>query len=298
MKIKMPPILQVFPLVFPKQQYKDRFGEPNAFVDMNPSMFVRPDGQVTLLVRRVNYRKYADKQFSLGNYPSQSKYLVATGNMDDLLRWHVEPLRINYGMMTYPTYWSGPEDIRFITESQMIATIPECNPSGQPAIFRASLEGSVMNSVEMCYPNQAEKNWMPYVDSMGRQMAIYSLSPFRIKDIQGAELEMVNCDLPELRDYHGSTNGVPYMGDHRLFLIHINRERSYHRWLLFHPSEKTIQISNEFVFFQHAYIEFPVSLCEYHGKLYVSAGVNDEAAYILEMDPPTFQEKLMTTLRV
>ena len=298
-KTHMYPVKHIVPLVFPKQQYKDRFGEPNAFVDMNPSMFIRPNGEVMLLVRRVNYRKYADKQFSLGSYPSQSKYLVATGNVADLTRWHIEPLHVQYGTMTYPTYWSGPEDIRFITENQVLATIPECNPSGQPAIFEASLEGSVMNSVKPCHPRETEKNWMPYTDSLGKPKVIYSLSPFRTKDIRTAETETVNCHLPELEGYHGSTNGVPYMGDNRLFLIHINRERTYHRWLLFHPSDQTIQVSEEFVFFQHSYIEFPLSLCDHGGKLYVSLGVNDEAAYILEIDvAPIFQEKLIRTLRV
>jgi len=286
----MYPIKRIVPLIFPKQQYKDRFGEPNAFVDMNPSMFIRPDGKVTLLVRRVNYRKYADKQFSLGSYPSQSKYLVATGNVADLTRWHVEPLRIQYGTMTYPTYWSGPEDIRFITENQVLATIPECNPSGQPAMFEASLEGSQMHSVRPCHPREMEKNWMPYTENR----VVYSLSPFCVKGILEPELETVECNLPELEGYHGSTNGVPYRGDHRLFLVHINRERTYHRWLLFDPSKKTVKVSDEFVFFQHSYIEFPLSLCEHGGKLYVSLGVNDEAAYILEIDvAPTFQEKLI-----
>lgn len=286
----MYPIRRIVPIMFPKQQYKDRFGEPNAFVDMNPSMFIRPDGKVTLLVRRVNYRKYADKQFSLGSYPSQSKYLVATGNVADLTRWHVEPLRIQYGTMTYPTYWSGPEDIRFITENQVLATIPECNPSGQPAMFEASLEGSQMHSVRPCHPREMEKNWMPYTENR----VVYSLSPFCVKGILEPELETVECNLPELEGYHGSTNGVPYRGDHRLFLVHINRERTYHRWLLFDPSKKTVKVSDEFVFFQHSYIEFPLSLCEHGGKLYVSLGVNDEAAYILEIDvAPTFQEKLI-----
>ena len=283
---------RAYPLIFPKAQYKDRFGEPTAFVDMNPSMFIGADGEVTLLVRRVNYRKYADKQFSLGSYPSQSNYLVAKGRVGDLGRWSLAPLRVEYGRMTYPTYWNGPEDIRFITENEIIATIPECNPSGKPAIFRAHLEGAVMKSVKPCFPNDTEKNWMPYTDSAGRRKAIYSLRPFRIKEVEAADLETLGCDLPELEGYHGSTNGLRYKGgDKRLFLVHINRERTYHRWFLFDPSDQSVQVSDEFVFFQHAYIEFPLSLCEYGGKLYVSMGVNDEAAYILEMDAaPTFKE--------
>ena len=289
----MYPIRRLIPIILPKERYTDRFDQPSAFVDTNPSMFIRPDGGVTLLVRRVNYRKYADKTFSLGSFPSQSKYVVATGNVRDLSRWDWTPLRTEYGIPTYRTYWSGPEDIRFLSEREIIATIPECNPSGNPAIFRARLEGSVMNSVEPCYPNETEKNWMPFKDHESRTKVVYSVSPLRMKDVTTAEMTDYG-EFPELTGYHGSTNGVPYMSDHRLFLIHVNRERSFHRWLLFHPSKKTVQVSDEFTFFQHSYIEFPVSLCEYAGKLYVSMGVNDEAAYILEIEvAPTFQEKLI-----
>lgn len=287
----MYPIKRIVPLIFPKERYTDRFGEPNAFVDTNPSMFIRTDGEVTLLVRRVNYRKYADKTFSLGSFPSQSKYVVAKGNVGDLSRWTSEPMLIEYGIPTYRSYWVGPEDIRFLSENTVIATIPECNPSGNPAIFRARLDGSVMNSVKQCYPNTTEKNWMPYTDHESTTKVLYSVSPLRMKDVEAAE--MTECgEFAELTGYHGSTNGVSYKGDHRLFLVHVNRERSYHRWLLFHPSKKTVQVSDEFVFFQQSYIEFPVSLCEHGGKLYVSMGVNDEAAYILEVDAPIFPQKL------
>ena len=287
----MYPIRQRFPIVLPKERYRDRFGEPSAFLDTNPSMYIHKDGTVTLLVRRVNYRKYADKTFSLGSFPSQSKYVIAKGNVGDLSRWTFEPMLIEYGVPTYRSYWVGPEDIRFLSENTVIATIPECNPSGNPAIFRARLDGSVMNSVKPCYPNTTEKNWMPYTDHDSTTKVLYSVSPLRMKDVEAAEI--INCgEFAELAGYHGSTNGVSYKGDHRLFLIHVNRERSYHRWLLFHPSKKTVQVSDEFVFFQHYYIEFPVSLCEYAGKLYVSMGVNDEAAYILELDAPTFPQKL------
>jgi hypothetical protein len=109
----------------------------------------------------------------------------------------------------------------------------------------------------------------------------------------------VDCNLPELEGYHGSTNGIVYMGDYRLFLVHVNRERTYHRWLLFHPSKKTVEVSDEFVFFQHSYIEFPLSLCDHGETLYVSLGVNDEAGYILEIDVwPTFQEKLIRDVAI
>lgn len=283
----MYPIRKITPLIFPKEQYTDRFGEPNAFVDMNPSMYITETGAVTLLVRRVNYRKYANKSFSMGNYPSKSKYVVATGHISDLGNLSVKPMNICYSLPAYDTYWVGPEDIRFVDEHTIIATIPECNPTGQPAIFQGSLDDEKMlRYVEPCFPRETEKNWMPYTDEFGENRVVYSLSPFRTKSLKATDLEELPIQLPELVGYHGSTNGIRYKDDWRLFLVHVNRERTYHRWLLFHPAKKTAKVSNEFVFFQHSYIEFPVSLSEHGGSLYVSLGVNDEAAFILELLPP------------
>jgi len=285
----MYPILKTHPIILPKEQYVDRFGSAAALVDTNPSMHINSDGSFTILVRRVNYRKFADRQFTLGSYPSESKYVVATGNIRDLSRLDVVPLKIDYGIPTYRALWRGPEDIRFVTATYVIATIPECNPTGTPTIFQGCLDVDTLRYVEPCFPNSgSEKNWMPYEDFLYSQRVIYSLSPFRVKHVKTGDLETMPIDLPELVGYHGSTNGIKYGGDNLLFLVHVNRERTYHRWLLFHPRNKTAQVSTEFVFFQYSYIEFPVSLCAYDEKLYVSIGVNDETAFILEVLSPSF----------
>jgi len=92
---------RIYPIILPKQQYIDRFREPNALVDMNPSMHISIDGVVTLLVRRVNYRKYADRKFSLGIFPSYSKYVVAKGHIDNLMQWEWKPPHVDYGIPTY-----------------------------------------------------------------------------------------------------------------------------------------------------------------------------------------------------
>jgi hypothetical protein len=38
------------------------------------------------------------------------------------------------------------------------------------------------------------------------------------------------------------------------------------------------------VFFAHSYIEFPCSLCEYNDTLFVSLGLNDDKAFVLELE--------------
>lgn len=52
-------------IVTPHKQFTDRFNAPNAFLAMNPSLHIDEEGNFILLVRRVNYRKFADRRFTL-----------------------------------------------------------------------------------------------------------------------------------------------------------------------------------------------------------------------------------------
>ncbi len=188
---------------------------------------------------------------------------------------------------SYPTFWLGMEDIRFCDESTVLLTVPEKNPSGNPCIFRGILKGSCIEDIIRCEPSKVEKNWMPYMDSSGSTQVIYSVKPFQRKDVVHDTKETIPLSSSlekDLEGYHGSTNGIVYNCDWRLFLIHVNKERSYHKWLLFNPTTKEIRTSKSFVFFQYSYIEFPCSLCEYNGKLYISLGLNDDKAVILTVE--------------
>ena len=251
---------------------------------MNPSLFIDADGNAKILVRRVDYQKFRDKQFILYNTSSHSSYLLLTGHMKDRIdSFRVEEIHIDFGMPSYPTYWYGLEDIRFMDETTILVTVPECNPSGQPRIYKATLQGSRIHSFVLCSPHQIEKNWMPFTDLEGNTKVIYSVHPLRIKDVETEAYEDWESH-EDLKDYHGSTNGISY-GSMRLFLIHVNQERTHHRWLLLNLETRSIQYSKPFTFFRHSYIEFPLSLCEWNGKLWISMGVNDDRAFIVAADP-------------
>ena len=58
--------------------------------------------------------------------------------------------------------------------------------------------------------------------------------------------------------------------------------RTYHRWLLFDLVTDDIQLSQEFVFFNYSYIETALSLCKLDNRIFVSLGVNDDKAFIVE----------------
>ena len=192
----------------------------------------------------------------------------------------IRKLLVSSTINKYPTYWTGLEDIRFVTEHVVIVTVPEFNPRGNPSIFRATIDGDTIHSFVPCFPNNIEKNWMP----LSPDEVIYSVYPLVIKHIvddQKRTLVTSSDTTKLLEGYHGSTNGIPY-NDSTLFLTHINKERSYHRWILVNFNTNEVSVSDEFVFFKYAYIEFPCSLCVYNGRYFVSLGVNDCKAFIFE----------------
>jgi hypothetical protein len=275
------PNVSAQPIYLPQKQFVDAYGNPNAYIPMNPSLYIK-DGQATVLVRCINYRKYKDKQFIIYEKPySISKYYCLRGAVRKHIEFAtVEECKINTTLQSYSTYWKGLEDIRFITEDTMLAAIPEYTPSGNPTIFRASLTGATFHSFEQCEPNEVEKNWMPYFYE-GEAYVVYSVNPFCIKDVKGDTRRVISED-PVLQGWHGSTNGIPFQGK-VLFLIHANRDVSYHRWLLFNQGAGTIQYSEEFTFFKDTYIEFPCSLCIWEDRVFVSMGVNDDSAFLVEV---------------
>ena len=292
--------LATHPIILPQTQFTDIFGKSNAYLEMNPAMQIQENGSTKILVRCVNYRKFQDKKFTLYEPKSNSKYFLMSGNMTlrqplNLENFTVNEIQYSYGMQTYPSYWTGLEDIRFIDQKNILATIPECNPSGNPTIFRANLNSSFISNFQPCFPNSVpEKNWMPFQTESEFPKVIYSLSPFIIKSVNSddkQEIPVSPAVESALQGYHGSTNGIQFQNGEFIFLIHGNREKSYHRWLRFNPKTNQIQISPEFTFFRNSYIEFPCSLSEWNQTYFVGLGVNDDKAFIVEISKYTVQQQ-------
>lgn len=276
----------VYPIIIPTNIYIDKYGNQNSFVEMNPSIFIADNGEYTILVRTVNYLKYQNKSFTIYGDSSKSLYSIIRGNIiDDKLdldNSEVKILDIKYNIPRYWSLWYGVEDIRFINNSTVLACIPECNNSN-PCIFSGILSGNVLTSFEKCNPNNTEKNWMPYISD--EQKIVYSVCPFVIKSVlkdDRDEIYLSSEQQEELKGWHGSSNGIDLFGS-KLFLIHINEDRVYNRWLLFNPKTKTINYSNRFVFIKDSYSEFTCSLAMYNNKIYVGLGVNDNKAYIVKL---------------
>ena len=267
----------IFPIIIPTLNYHDRFNNQNSYVEMNPSLYINPDGSFIILVRTINYLKHQNKSFTVYENSSISLYSVMRGKIEDnfnLDNAEVKNIEVQYNIQRYKSLWYGVEDIRFIDENTILACIPECN-NGSPCIFKGKLNENVISSFEKCNPSVCEKNWMPF-----DQKVIYSVSPFVIKSILENDMEEIKCDL---NGWHGSSNGIDFLGD-KLFLIHKNNDRVYNKWLRFNPNTKKITYSNDFVFFKDSYLEFTCSLAKYKERIFVSVGVNDNKAFIVEIE--------------
>ena len=280
----------IHPIILPQRFYVDRFGNQNAYIETCPSMNIDNNGNVKILVRLINYRKYYNKQTIIYEDCANSIYVLLSGKIDEnksfeMDKFSVSNIEYKYNIPTYPSYWKGLEDIQFIDSSTILAVIPECNPKGNPSIFYAKLENNKIHSFTSCQPSTLERYWMPYTDKNNSAFVIYNLFPFLIKNIHDANTRKITVPAVKLiilKDYFGSTNGVHYKNNYYLFLIHTDRVRTYHRWLLFDLVTDDIQLSQEFVFFNYSYLETALSLCKLDNRIFVSLGVNDDKAFIIE----------------
>jgi hypothetical protein len=276
-------------LLAPEKFFIDKQHQPNSYNDTNPSLYISTDGTITVLVRQVNYRKFSNQAFTLGQDKSISKYVIMRGNSFNNLK--TKDIQYDWNQFPkYNTYWEGMEDIRFVNDKLLLVTVPERNSNGNPCLFLAELiidELPKIKLLQQLNPHITEKNWMPYCFNNTHQV-IYSVSPFIIKSF--VEDDKIHIDFDkqlqnQLIGYHGSTNGVTYMNDDILFLIHKYESKSYHRWLTYNPNTLIVKVSNPFSFYMNSYIEFPCSLVSYDNKFYVSLGINDSKAIIVTILP-------------
>jgi hypothetical protein len=305
------PKKDIVPIIVPQIVFKDKYNDFNSYTEMNPSMYIDENCDTIILVRCINYKKFSLKEYTLYEQNSNSIYCILRGKISeqnklDLEAFEYKIIQNNYNLPLFPTYWKGVEDIRFIDKNTILANVPELNENGLPSIYRADLNDNIITNFMSCKPNdKIEKNWMPYKDTNESNnqynnqcnKVIYSVNPFIIKSIDTNDFEEI--ELPQiiqesLTGYHGSTNGIELNNYERLFLIHINKEKTIHRWLLFHTRSKNVIISEEFVFFKNSYIEFNCSLCKYDERIFITIGVNDNRAYIIE----TTNDDIISTFKI
>ena len=287
--------MRFYPLVCPQLLVKGKHDETFSYVEMNPSLYIDDDNNYTVLIRLVNYRKYMDRSFYLGQDKSDSKYYMIKGKFenDDFNEVSGKMLAVTTHMNKHFSYWTGVEDIRFINQDQVLVTYPELSTQCKAIICRGQITDNSLFVEQICEPSNEEKNWMPFDDNK----VIYSVYPFVVKDIAtDHKLTEISTAL-KIKGYHGSTNGVKLNNDY-LFLIHKYTNYTEHRWLLWQPDTQTVRVSSPFKFMKYSYIEFPCSLVKKDNDYFVSLGVNDDKAYIVKVFANEMQVLLKTLTKM
>jgi hypothetical protein len=278
-------VINYIPLIGPERFFIDKTGLPNSYSDTNPSIYINENGFIKILIRQVNYKKFSNKSFVIGQKTSMSQYVMLTGYSFDKLETHFIEYDWNH-FPKYPTYWEGMEDIRFITENKILVAVPERNSNGMPCIFLAEIISNSIKLLQKLEPSKTEKNWMPFHQN-GESYVIYSVAPFVIKPLYEDNKRTICINdslLRILQGYNGSTNGIAFEGS-LLFLVHNYEIKSMHRWLKYDPITETVKVSEPFIFFIHSYIEFPCSICWYRNNIMVSFGINDDKAMLAIISP-------------
>lgn len=286
------PVQRIHPILCNHPPFKNRFGEWDRSLETNPALYMHPNGRFHMLVRLVDYKKYRGNCFTMGTEKSTSNYRSITGVYGDgeFVVLEEAPLQITNPLPVHATYWYGHEDIRFVDANTILAACPQANPSGQPCIVLGSINAKQHHAIihRVLPPSQKEKNWMPF-GGASPQRVLYNPHPFQVKGLEDSFPETIaDMTCPELQGYHGSTNGIPFDAGGYLFLVHTTAsERFVHRWLWANFDTKQVKVSEPFTLIHNSYIEFPCSLQRLGDTLFISLGVNDSAAYIVEVKPPT-----------
>jgi hypothetical protein len=287
---------------------------------MNPSIFIDDDGDILVNIRHVNYTLYHsehDQQFFSPwgplsyLHPEKDQRLVTTNylcRLDKDLNI-INYTEVDYSALNVPPIWEfvGEEDCR-ITQWDgnyyLIGVRRDTTPNGQGRMEYSKIELDKTNwtakevqRVRIPPPidvnSYCEKNWMPILD-MPYHFVKWAMPTEVVKaNPDKSECEQVlTKSTPSVPiDQRGGTNIVSW-GDYYIAFTHevklwrnyLNQKDSIyrHRMIVWDKEFNFVGLSNSFAFLDTP-IEFCVGAAVRNGKLLLSFGVQDNAAFVLEV---------------
>jgi hypothetical protein len=287
---------------------------------MNPSIFIDDDGDILVNIRHVNYTLYHSEHdqrfFSPWGplsylHPEKDQRLVTTNylcRLDKDLNI-INYTEVDYSAFNVPPIWEfvGEEDCR-ITQWDgnyyLIGVRRDTTPNGQGRMEYSKIELDKTNwtakevqRVRIPPPidvnSYCEKNWMPILD-MPYHFVKWAMPTEVVKaNPDKSECEQVlTKSTPSVPiDQRGGTNIVSW-GDYYIAFTHevklwrnyLNQKDSIyrHRMIVWDKEFNFVGLSNSFAFLDTP-IEFCVGAAVRNGKLLLSFGVQDNAAFVLEV---------------
>ena len=287
---------------------------------MNPSIFIDNDGDILVNIRHVNYTLYHSEHdqrfFSPWGplsylHPEKDQRLVTTNylcRLDKDLNI-INYTQVDYSALDVSPIWEfvGEEDCRITQwdgDYYLIGVRRDTTINGQGRMEYSKIELDKTNwtakevqRVRIPPPidvnSYCEKNWMPILDM-----------PYHfVKWAMPTEVVKANPDAPECDqvltkstpavpiDQRGGTNIVSW-GDYYIAFTHeVKLWRNYleqkdsiyrHRMIVWDKEFNFVGLSKSFAFLDTP-IEFCVGAAVRNGKLLLSFGVQDNAAFVLEV---------------
>jgi hypothetical protein len=287
---------------------------------MNPSIFIDDDGDILVNIRHVNYTLYHSEHdqrfFSPWGplsylHPEKDQRLVTTNylcRLDKDLNI-INYTEVDYSAFNVPPIWEfvGEEDCR-ITQWDgnyyLIGVRRDTTPNGQGRMEYSKIELDKTNwtakevqRVRIPPPidvnSYCEKNWMPILD-MPYHFVKWAMPTEVVKaNPDKSECEQVlTKSTPSVPiDQRGGTNIVSWGEYYIAFTHEVKLWRNYlnqkdsiyrHRMIVWDKEFNFVGLSNSFAFLDTP-IEFCVGAAVRNGKLLLSFGVQDNAAFVLEV---------------
>jgi hypothetical protein len=287
---------------------------------MNPSIFIDDDGDILVNIRHVNYTLYHSEHdqrfFSPWGplsylHPEKDQRLVTTNylcRLDKDLNI-VNYTKVDYSALDVPPIWEfvGEEDCRITQwdgDYYLIGVRRDTTPNGQGRMEYSKIELDKTNwtakevqRVRIPPPidlnSYCEKNWMPILD-MPYHFVKWAMPTEVVKaNPNASECEQVLVrSTPSVPiDQRGGTNVIAW-GEYYLAFTHevklwrnyLNQKDSIyrHRMIVWDKDFNFVGLSNSFAFMDTP-IEFCVGAAVRSGKLLLSFGVQDNAAFVLEV---------------
>ena len=287
---------------------------------MNPSIFIDDDGDILVNIRHVNYTLYhseGDQRFFSPwgplsyLHPERDQRLVTTNylcRLDKDLNI-INYTKVDYSALDVPPIWEfvGEEDCR-ITQWDgnyyLIGVRRDTTINGQGRMEYSKIELDKTNwtakevqRVRIPPPidvnSYCEKNWMPILD-MPYHFVKWAMPTEVVKanpDKSECEQVLTKSTPTVPIDQRGGTNIVSW-GDYYIAFTHeVKLWRNYleqkdsiyrHRMIVWDKEFNFVGLSNSFAFLDTP-IEFCVGAAVRNGKLLLSFGVQDNAAFVLEV---------------
>lgn len=287
---------------------------------MNPSIFIDDDGDILVNIRLVNYTLFHSEHdqrfFSPWGplsylHPERDQRLVTTNylcRLDKDLNI-INYTEVDYSAFNVPPIWEfvGEEDCR-ITQWDgnyyLIGVRRDTTPNGQGRMEYSKIELDKTNwtakevqRVRIPPPidvnSYCEKNWMPILD-MPYHFVKWAMPTEVVKanpDKSECEQVLVRSTPSVPIDQRGGTNIVSWGEYYIAFTHEVKLWRNYlnqkdsiyrHRMIVWDKEFNFVGLSNSFAFLDTP-IEFCVGAAVRNGKLLLSFGVQDNAAFVLEV---------------